>query len=279
MAQLDLNHISFKYSGSQFYVLEDINLSFKSGQFTLISGHDGAGKTTLSYVLKGIIPNVFEGSLQGEQRLNHKLIQEYSHSELTQKIGYVFQNPWTQLSMIKSSVEDELSFSCENVGYSREESKFRVKAVVRLLGLSHLLKKNPIHLSIGQLQTIALGTMLVLDPDVLILDEPTSQLDPSTRRKLFHHLSDLKKQGKTIILIEHNIDDFLELVDHLVILEKGKIADQGSVIDVYSRALKSGKEIQYPSLTSLLASITPLDRPIINDDDALTLLKDIKSYD
>jgi energy-coupling factor transport system ATP-binding protein len=279
MAQLALNNISFKYSGSQTFALKDINLSLKSGQFTLITGHDGAGKTTLSYVLKGIIPNVFEGSLQGEQTLNQKHLQEYTHQELTKKIGYVFQNPWTQLSMIKTTVEDELSFSCENVGFSREESKFRVKAITRLLGLNDLVKKNPIHLSIGQLQTVALGTMLVLDPDVLILDEPTSQLDPSTRRKLFHHLSDLKKQGKTIVLIEHNIDDFLEIVDHLVILENGSITDQGTVEDVYSRALNNKKDIQYPSLTSLLSTITPLDKPILNDCDALEILKELESHD
>lgn len=279
MGQLELNHISFKYSGSQLLALEDINLSLKHGQFTLIIGLDGSGKTTLSYVLKGIIPNVFEGSLQGEQFYNQKLLQDYTHSELTQKIGYVFQNPLGQLSMIKTTVEDELAFSCENVGYTSEETKFRVKAIVRLLGLSHLLSKNPILLSIGQLQTIALATMLVLDPDVLILDEPTSQLDPSTRRKLFHHLSDLKKQGKTIVLIEHNIDDFLELVDHLVVLEKGKVVDQGSVMDVYSRAISNNKDIQLPSLTTLLATVTSLDKPIINDQDALKILKDIISHD
>ena len=181
--------------------------------------------------------------------------------------------------MIKSTLVEELSFSCENVGYNREETKFRVKAITRLLDLGHLLNKNPIHLSIGQLQTIALGTVLVLDPDVLILDEPTSQLDPATRRKLFHHLSDLKRQGKTIIVIEHNIDDFLELVDHLVLLEKGSILDQGTVIDVYTRALKSGRDIQYPSLTTLLSTIISLNKPILNEYDALAILKDIKSHD
>ena len=279
MAHLELSHLSFKYQGSQDFALKDINLTLKSGQFTLINGLDGAGKTTLGYVLKGIIPHVFEGTLLGEQRLNHKAFQDYTHQELTKIIGYCFQNPWTQLSMIKSTLEEELSFSCENVGYTQEETKFRVKAIVRLLGLNQLLHKNPIHLSLGQLQTIALGTMLVLDPDVLILDEPTSQLDPLTRRKLFNHLSDLKKQGKTIVLIEHNIDDFLELIDHLVILEKGSILDQGSVIDVYTRALKSGKDIQYPSLTTLLSTVTSLEQPVLNDDDALTILKEIESHD
>lgn len=279
MAQLELSNLSFKYQGSQETVLKDINLTIKSGQFTLINGLDGAGKTTLGYVLKGIIPHVFEGTLLGEQRLNNKPLQEYTHKELTKIIGYCFQNPWTQLSMIKSTLEEELSFSCENVGYNQEETKFRVKAITRLLGLGHLLNKNPIHLSIGQLQTIALGTVLVLDPDVLILDEPTSQLDPLTRRKLFNHLSDLKKQGKTIVLIEHNIDDFLELIDHLVILEKGSILDQGSVIDVYTRALKSDKDIQYPSLTTLLSTVTSLEQPVLNDDDALTILKEIESHD
>ncbi len=279
MAQLELSNFSFRYQGSQDYVLKDINLTLKSGQFTLINGLDGAGKTTLGYALKGIIPHVFEGTLLGEQRLNHKVFQEYTHQELTKIIGYCFQNPWTQLSMIKSTLEEELSFSCENVGYALEETRFRVKAIVRLLDLSHLIHKNPIHLSLGQLQTIALGTILVLDPDVLILDEPTSQLDPLTRRRLFNHLSDLKKQGKTIILIEHNIDDFLELVDHLVLLEKGSILDQGSVIDVYTRSLSIGRDIQYPSLTALLSTITSLDKPILNDNDALTILKGVKSHD
>lgn len=279
MAQLELSNLSFRYQGAKDAVLKDINLTIKSGQFTLINGLDGAGKTTLGYVLKGIIPHMFEGTLLGEQRLNNKPLQEYTHKELTKIIGYCFQNPWTQFSMIKSTLEEELSFCCENVGYNREETKFRVKAITRLLDLGHLLNKNPIHLSIGQLQTIALGTVLVLDPDVLILDEPTSQLDPATRRKLFHHLSDLKRQGKTIIVIEHNIDDFLELVDHLVLLEEGSIVDQGTVIDVYTRALKSGRDIQYPSLTTLLSTVISLNKPILNDSDALAILKEIKSHD
>lgn len=220
---IELKNISYRYPNSKIKVLDEINLEFESGLFHSICGVNGSGKTTLCLLLRNFIPKIYHGEMTGTYLYRNQHISEWDLSDLCTEIGYVFQNPFTQMSAAKDSVFEEIAFGLENLGVERLEIIERVKKIIKLFDLEEIQDKNPINLSGGQKQKVAIASVIIMEPKVLILDEPTSQLDPIATREIFTILEQLKNSGTTIILIEHKIELIAKFSDTITILENNRV--------------------------------------------------------
>lgn len=227
MAEVSLDHVNYKYPLDTKNVISDVSFQIEQGQAYAIIGGNGSGKTTMCNIVRGFIPGFYRGTLTGSVSVSGKPVQDYDDAELTEIIGYSFQNPFTQMSGVKDNVREEIAYALENLGVPREEMSTRVDAMIDLLRLRELADKNPNELSGGQRQRVAIAAVLVTDPRIVILDEPTSQLDPKSTEEIFDIIALLKKQGKTIILVEHKIDLVAQYCDHVLLMENGHVVMEG----------------------------------------------------
>lgn len=232
MSFIELKNISFKYAYTKNYALKDVNCSFEKGRFYGIVGENGGGKTTLCSLVRGLIPHFYPGKLQGDAIVDGLNIREWDTNELSAKIGYVFQNPFTQISGIKPTVFEEVGMGLENLGIPKKEMIERIIQVCEQLRIGDLIKLNPNELSGGQRQRVAFASILVMDTEALIIDEPTSQLDPESTADVFEIIKTLKDSGKTILLVEHKMDMVAEYCDEIVVVEQGGIAFKGTAKEV-----------------------------------------------
>lgn len=223
MSLLEVKNVTYKYPIGKQNVLEDISFTIEKGEFVSIIGKNGSGKTTLCNILRGLIPHTHGGKMQGEVLLNGKSFTEIGMGELSRQIGFVFQNPFIQISGVKETVFDEVAYGLENLGVPREEIIERVETMIELLKIEDLKEKHPAMLSGGQRQRIALASVLVMEPEVLIIDEPTSQLDPQGSQEVFEIIELMKKKNKTIILVEHKMDLIAEFSDRIILIDDKKI--------------------------------------------------------
>ena len=230
---VEVNNLSFYYSGSIKPALENINFSLPEGSTMLLVGASGCGKTTLLRAIVGLIPRFYPGKYEGSVRLNGRNVNEMEISEISQTVGYLFQNPDNQL--FSYTVERDLAFGLENLGFERSEAIKRIDEVIRLLSLEHIRRK-PIHeLSDGQKQLVALAGLLVLRPRLLILDEPTSLLDPRTAKNIISIIGMLKEKfGTSVIIVEHRLELALEISDYIMVMENGSV----KLFDTVQRALR-----------------------------------------
>ena len=234
-----------------YFKLKNINLEIEKGDFLAIVGKNSSGKTTLCNVLRGFIPSFYKGELQGEVIFRDKPILEYTSGEIAQKIGFVFQNPFTQISGVKETVYDELAFGLENLGLEVEYIKNRVEEVLELLEIKDLKHKNPYELSGGQCQKVALASIIAMNPEVLIIDEPTSQLDPKGTEDIFKIISVMAEQGKTIILVEHKLELISKYAKNVIVLDDGEILLKGKTKEILSNKILLEKEIGMTQYTML----------------------------
>ncbi|MEI3604518.1 ABC transporter ATP-binding protein [Pseudogracilibacillus sp. SE30717A] len=197
-------------------------------------GANESGKTTICNIIRGFVPELYKGELTGEILIKGKPISDYNIGELATIIGYSFQNPFTQLSGVKETVYEEIAYGMENIGVSRTEMMTKVDELVDIFQLNDLIDKNPYQLSGGQKQRVAIASIIALDPDIIILDEPTSQLDPKSSEDIFNILHLLKKQGKTIILVEHKVDLLAEYCDEILLMDQGQLVMTGPTQEVLS---------------------------------------------
>ena len=251
MGYFKLKNINYKYLLGEKEVLKNINLEIEKGDFLAIVGKNSSGKTTLCNVLRGFIPSFYKGELQGEVIFRDKPILEYTFGEIAQKIGFVFQNPFTQISGVKETVYDELAFGLENLGLEVEYIKNRVEEVLELLEIKDLKHKNPYELSGGQCQKVALASIIAMNPEVLIIDEPTSQLDPKGTEDIFKIISVMAEQGKTIILVEHKLELISKYAKNVIVLDDGEILLKGKTKEILSNKILLEKEIGMTQYTML----------------------------
>jgi energy-coupling factor transport system ATP-binding protein len=224
---IEINNFSFFYPASTKKALNAINLNIERGDFVLISGPTGSGKTTLCLSIAGIMHHFNDGIKEGKICLEDKEIMEYKHySEISKKLGILFDDVEAQL--ILTTVEEEIQFGLENRGFDKSRIESILEETLNTLDIAKLRKKAPHELSGGQKQRVALASILALDPEIIILDEPTSELDPMYTKKFFKILSDLNKTGKTIIVVENKLDELLPLVNKMIVLKEGNIIVQGS---------------------------------------------------
>ncbi|MCK5022941.1 MAG: ABC transporter ATP-binding protein [Candidatus Aenigmarchaeota archaeon] len=241
---MGINIKNLKFSYSEIPVLNDISLDVKDGEIVGIVGSTGSGKTTFSMCLNGIIPNMIKGSFSGDVEICGKNTKKFKVFDMAKHIGMVFQDPDSQIFSI--DVKDEISFGLENMGLSKDEIKKKVENVINDLGMNDISDRETFTLSHGQKQKVCMASVLVMDPDILVLDEPTSQLDYRATKGIYDILLKLKKRKKTIIVIEHKVEWLLKYTDRILVLDKGKFVLNGSPYDVFSNPLLEKIGIEIP---------------------------------
>ncbi|MGE7022970.1 energy-coupling factor ABC transporter ATP-binding protein [Solibacillus cecembensis] len=265
MSMITMKNVYYQYPLEKEQVLKNINLSIEKGKVYGLVGHNDAGKTTLCNVIRGFIPSFYRGKLTGEIELDGKAIQEYSMGDLATKIGYSFQNPFTQISGVKETVFEEIAYGLENLGTAPEVIGEKVRELIAMFKLEALQEKNPFELSGGQKQRVALAAIIALDPEVIVIDEPTSQLDPQGTEEIFKIIDLMKKKGKTIILVEHKIDLIAAYVDEVIVMSQGEIKMIGKTSEVFTNkeVLTYGGQLPQVALLSLALQDAGITMPTI----------------
>jgi len=248
---IEFKDFSFKYKNGEKNALSGINLKINRGDFVGVIGNSGAGKSTFTYAVNGVIPHHFEGDFYGEVIVNGKDTVESSPSELALSVGSVFQDIDGQ--MVASVVEDELLFGLENFGVPHEEIEKRISDILKMVGIEELRHRNISTLSGGQKQKVAISAVVALMPDILVLDEPTAELDPQSSQQIFSMLRMLnEKMGITVIVVEQKIMLLSEFSKRLLIFNEGSIFLEGSPQEVLkdtSKLLEIG--VNCPRVASL----------------------------
>ena len=225
---LRFKNYSFTYDNVNYPALHDINFKINQGDFVMITGHSGCGKSTLLRSINGLIPHVYPGSYTGSVEVNGVDVSSTSMNVLSTQVGYLFQNPENQIFMF--SVERDIAFGLENLGLSRKEIREKVDWAMDVTGITNLAKMAPHELSDGQKQRVALAGILSMDPQLLLLDERTSLLDPKTAFEIIQTVNDLStKLNMAVIIVEHRLDIIATLAKKAIVLEKGKIISQGTI--------------------------------------------------
>jgi len=223
---IKLENISYTYPHTVQKALNDLSFLLKKGSCVMVTGPSGAGKTTLCLAASGILHHEYGGKKEGLVTVDAVDVREYPDlTALAQKIGIVFDDPEAQ--MIFTTVEEEILSAIEHQGLSAAATEERLASIIATTYLDELRNRSPHNLSGGQKQRVALAATLALGNDILILDEPTSELDEHATKRIVAILADLKKQGKTILLIEHKYSHFQDLIDTLVVMENGTISAIG----------------------------------------------------
>jgi len=230
---INFRDVSFRYSKNQDHVLRNISFNVKKGEFLGISGPSGSGKSTLCLMMNGIIPKTIEGEFSGEVYIDGEDIAEKEIYEISEKLGLILQNPESQL--FSMTVEEELAFGPENLGIKREEIGDRISWALELVGMERFRESFPHQLSGGEKQKIAIASLLTMKPEILVLDEPTSNLDPKSRIEIFKIVQKLNKKGMTVVVVEHETN-FISSADKILILNEGEIVRYGTPKEIFREA-------------------------------------------
>lgn len=261
-AMVHINDLSFKYKDGERFALENIRLTIEKGDFVGIIGSSGAGKTSLIYSLNGVIPHHYKGDFYGEVLVDGRDTVDTPLDQLSQLSGSVFQDIDGQ--MVATMVEDEILFGLENYGIPRDEIESRMNEALEKVGITHLRYRTISSLSGGEKQKVALCAILALKPQMLLLDEPTAELDPQSSQQIFSILKELnEKEGLTIVVVEQKIMLLSAFVQRLIVMEQGKILYDDNVREV----LKHSKElydagVNCPRVVSLADELS--DRGLYN---------------
>ncbi|MBM7587239.1 energy-coupling factor transport system ATP-binding protein [Bacillus pakistanensis] len=229
---IEVKGLSFSYPGVESKTLNNIDLEIQKGEFVLITGTSGSGKTTLAKCLNGIIPHLAEGVLDGEININGNHTQSVPMHSLASDIGMVFQNPEDQIFSIR--VEDEIAFGVECQGFTQEVIRERVQYGLQKLRLEDIKKQITFSLSGGQKQKVSIASNLAMLPSILILDDPTTDLDPVSKQEVMDIVAELKEEiDTTFLIIEHDLNDLIEFVDRVIIMDKGEILYNGKPGEIF----------------------------------------------
>lgn len=273
---VSVENLSWKYVGSKRPALNNISFSLMPGEVLGITGASGAGKTTLTLCMNSLIPNNFRGEYSGSVHVCGKEVSKNRVCDLAQSVGIVFQDPESQF--MGMTVEEELIFTLENLGFSDEEIKRRVDYAIRMVGMEEFLQRSPFSLSGGQKQKVAIASCLALEPSVLVLDEPTSELDPVGTSEVFSVLRELKKNKSIgIIVVSHATEDLAMFCDNVMLISEGEMVCLKPVHEFFSDSETLEKYgVQIPQIVEAfknIESVTEKEIPITIDA-ALSLLEE-----
>ncbi len=231
MAIIEIKDLVYTYPGASKPSINGVSLNIEKGEFVLITGPSGCGKTSLCRCFNGLVPHFYQGELQGQVIVAGQDITCNQTFDMAKHVGLVFQNPENQLFAL--SVEKDVAFGLENLGMPREEMRKRVDWALNLTGIYDLRERSPHEVSGGQQQRVAIASVLAMQPEIIVLDEPTSFLDPLSAEKIFEVIYKLnQEQGITVVLVEHRLDLTAKYTNHLVVMDKGKICLEGNPRDI-----------------------------------------------
>ncbi|MGA2627034.1 MAG: ATP-binding cassette domain-containing protein [Candidatus Bathyarchaeia archaeon] len=233
MPAISARNLSFKYAGAESPSMENVSISIEKGEFVILTGPSGCGKTTLCRCLNGLIPNFYSGDLTGDLEVDGVNVSGKTTAELASHVGFVFQNPENQLFSL--SVERDVGFGLENMGVPREEAIERVQWAMRATGIFDLREKAPYELSGGQQQRAAIAGILAMRPNILVLDEPTSFLDPKSAEEIVAVIAKLSDDiGLTTLLVEHRLDIVSRYANRVIVMDSGRVELNGAPSEVYN---------------------------------------------
>jgi len=232
LAILETRNLTYTYPFAENPAIKDINLTIEKGEFVIITGPSGCGKTTLCRCFNGLIPHFYGGNLEGDVIVAGLNTREHPIYELAKHVGLVFQNPENQLFAL--TVEKDVAFGLENLGLPREEIHRRVDWALRVTGIYDLKDRAPFELSGGQQQRVAIASVLAMQPEIIVLDEPTSFLDPLSAKSILESIYQLNRElGITVILVEHRLDLAVRYANRVIIMDQGRIILDNSPREVF----------------------------------------------
>jgi energy-coupling factor transport system ATP-binding protein len=255
MKKIMVENLRYKYPLSEKLALNNLSFQIEQGEFIGIIGKNLSGKSTLCQALIGLVPHFYKGAYGGKVFIDGLEVRNYSIAEISLKVGIVFQNPFTQITGSKMTVYEEIAFGLENIGISRNEMRNRIDYVLDLLGITPFKDQMPFDLSGGQMQRMAIASIIAMKPDILILDEPTSQLDPEGSREVFNAIHELSRQGITVILAEHKMEKIAEYCQRVLLLNDGQIVDFDIPEKIFSRDDLEENGVEAPIFTRLCKAL------------------------
>ena len=284
MAVIETKNLTYTYPGGTKPSISDISIKVEKGDFLLITGPSGCGKTTLCRCFNGLIPHFYQGELKGEITVAEMDVTKHPTYEMAKHVGLVFQNPENQLFAL--SIEKDVAFGLENLGVPRKEMQERVEWALNLTGIYDLRERSPHEVSGGQQQRVAIASVLAMQPKIIVLDEPTSFLDPLSAEKIFEVIHELnQKLGLTVVLVEHRLDLTAKYANRIIIMDEGKVCSDGETREVLSTEETRLIGVGIPKATLLyqmlkkdglnLSNVTPLS----SDELAALLLEVLKPND
>lgn len=251
MSVITVENLRYQYPHAEKLALDGIAFSVEKGEFIGIIGENGAGKSTLSQALIGLVPQFYKGAYGGKVIVNGKEAGSTPVAQMCGNVGLVFQNPFNQLSGAKDTVYDEVAFGMQNLGVPREEMHKRAEEALKLLDIWQYRDRNPFDLSGGQMQRVAIASVLVMRPDVMVLDEPTSQLDPEGSEEVFRAVEKLTKSGITILMIEQKIEKLAAYCNRILLLHQGKQIAFDTPQKIFSMENLEDYGVQAPAFTRI----------------------------
>ena len=277
---VQVDNLTYGYPGHA-HVLHEISLKVLKGEMFGIIGPNGAGKSTLCKALNGLVPQFYGGTYGGSVSVCGMNTMKHAVAELSLKVGLVFQEPSNQFSGVSTRVDEEVAFGMSMMGFQREEMADRIKDSLRKVGLEGLEDRSPYELSGGQQQRLAIATVLAVRPEVIVMDEPTAQLDPVGKTEVLQTMHALNREGYTIIVAEHEIEELATFADRIIALNEGRIMLEGSARGVLTQIGQLRKiGVDPPSVTELShlladqAALRPEKYPITLDE-AVALYRDL----
>lgn len=279
MAEIVTDHLSYRYSESEKHALHDVTFQIRAGEFVAVVGANNSGKSTLCYALAGVVPHLYHGKIEGQVMIDGRDNNKRTVSDIAEQVGLVLQIPCNQMSGVRYTVFEEIAFGLENRGVPREEIQERVETVLPLIGLENFATFSPFDLSGGQQQRLALATVLAVDPAIIILDEPTTFLDPQGAELVFEILYQLQQRGKTIIIAEQRLDLIAQYANRVVAFDKGHLVLDGVPREVLTSSTMQSIQLNWTRFTQvahlarqkgLLPAGTPLPASLRETIDTFT---------
>lgn len=267
MPAVEMQNLEWKYANTREFALKGVTLAIEPNRFVGVVGPNEMGKTTLVSAIRGLIPHSVNGIYRGSVKVLGREVRTASSINLAALVGFVFADPESQFTAM--TVEEELVFGMENLGYTTAEIEERLDWAVRIAMLDDLLDKSPYDISGGQKQRVAIASVLAMNPPVLILDEPTSMIDPLGKDLIFDILRQLKEEGdRTIIVVEHNVEQLAQLADEMVLVYEGQVLRHAPTREFFEDPdFLSAHDVDVPQVTQLGARLRaagwlPAERPL-----------------
>ena len=283
MSLIEIEDLTFSYASQQHEpALRNLSCTIEQGTFVGITGLAEAGKSTFCRLISGYIPHFFHGEFSGTVSVARTDTRETTIGELAERVGFVFENPFDQLTGASLTVLEEAAFALENMGLARDEIRLRAEKSLSQVGMEDLEDRHPQQLSGGQSQRLALASILAVQPEVFILDEPTSQLDPLGVEEVFEVITDMHRAGNTLIVVSQDLDHLAIRADRLIVIDKGEIKWDGEPRNVLLEAAAARYPILIPDVLEISRKLREAGRISSNSPVPLTVeqaAKELSSID